>query len=64
MWGAGRTCKAPGGRMFYRRAGVGTGLVILHGLGGGSGYWKGLAPRLFDLRTCLAQDLLGFGRSG
>ena len=63
MWGVGRICTAPDGCMFYRRAGAGPGLVLLHGLGGGSGYWEGLVPRLTGIRTCLAPDLLGFGRS-
>ncbi len=63
MWGKGKTCEAPGGFMYYRRSGAGPGLVLLHGLGGGSGYWEVLVRALLGIRTCLAPDLLGFGQS-
>ncbi|MDX1763948.1 MAG: alpha/beta hydrolase [bacterium] len=52
-----------GHRIFYREAGRGRPLFLLHGVAGASGFWSGTLEALSPYFRCLAPDLLGFGDS-
>lgn len=51
--------------IFYRQAGAGsrTPLILLHGWGGSSRYWRSILTELSADRRVLAPDLPGFGES-
>lgn len=51
------------GPIFYRTAGSGPPLLLLHGWGGSSRYWGGTLKQLSDIRTIYAPDLPGYGES-
>ncbi len=52
-----------GSDLFHKRIGVGPPLLLLHGFTGSADEWDELIPRLAPLRTTLAIDLIGHGRS-
>lgn len=52
-----------GRRIFYREAGRGRPLFLLHGVAGASGFWSDTLDALSPQVRCLAPDLLGFGDS-
>ncbi|MEI8308452.1 MAG: alpha/beta hydrolase [Chloroflexales bacterium] len=53
-----------GGRpIYYRRRGAGIPLLLLHGWGGSSRYWRGTLDALSDAHDIIAPDLPGFGES-
>lgn len=52
-----------GHRIFYREAGRGRPLFLLHGIAGASGFWVDSLDVLGTQFRCLAPDLLGFGDS-
>lgn len=47
----------------YRKAGSGIPLILIHGWGGSSRYWRHTLHRLADIRTIYAIDLPGHGDS-
>ncbi len=49
--------------IYYRTAGSGHPLILIHGWGGSSRYWQGSLERLSDVRTVYAIDLPGHGES-
>ncbi len=54
----------PGGvEVYYRVAGNGPPLLLLHGWGGSSRYWQGTLDHLGDIRTLYAPDLPGYGET-
>jgi pimeloyl-ACP methyl ester carboxylesterase len=53
----------PGGRLAYRRAGVGPPLLLIHGWGGSSRHWLGAFATLAERHDLIAPDLPGFGAS-
>jgi len=55
----------PNGDIFYKKAGDGPPLVLVHGIGAGcSSYeWEGVWKSLTESHTVYALDLLGFGKS-
>jgi pimeloyl-ACP methyl ester carboxylesterase len=52
-----------GHEVFYRRAGGGPVLVLVHGMAGNSATWQPLIDELADHFTVVAPDLPGHGRS-
>jgi pimeloyl-ACP methyl ester carboxylesterase len=54
---------APAARISYRTAGHGTPLVLLHGIGGGSGSWLPQLETLGDRFRLIAWDAPGYGTS-
>lgn len=52
-----------GGTIAYRTEGTGFPLLLLHGWGGSSRYWKQMLHQLSDIRTIYAPDLPGYGES-
>ncbi|MEI7771811.1 MAG: alpha/beta hydrolase [Chloroflexales bacterium] len=53
-----------GGRpIYYRRRGAGPPLLLLHGWGGSSRYWRGTLEALGGAHNIIAPDLPGFGDS-
>lgn len=52
-----------GGRVHYLVAGSGQPLLLLHGVGESSSYWRGVVSRLADRYTVFAPDLPGYGDS-
>ncbi|NTV65628.1 MAG: alpha/beta hydrolase [Oscillochloris sp.] len=52
-----------GSPLYYRRHGSGMPLVLLHGWGGSSRYWRGTLATLADNHDVIAPDLPGFGDS-
>lgn len=50
-------------RLFYRRAGTGPPIVLLHGFPETSYAWRNLIPRLAERHTVIAPDLRGCGAS-
>ncbi len=52
-----------GGPVYYRCAGAGPPLLLLHGWGGSSRYWQATLTQLADLRRSYAPDLPGYGTS-
>lgn len=51
-------------RLFYREAGIGTPLLLIHGLGASSRWWFRLFPELTSANfRVLAPDLPGFGHT-
>jgi len=57
------TAALAGGRISYRKAGSGPGLLCLHGLGGGSKSWAHQLRDLADRFTVVAWDCPGYGAS-
>ncbi len=52
-----------GHRVFYRLAGEGPAIVLIHGITGTSETWNDVLPWLAESHTVLAPDLLGHGQS-
>ncbi len=52
-----------GHRVFFRRAGEGPALLLLHGIAGSSKTWSGAMPLLARDHTVIAPDLVGHGKS-
>jgi 2-succinyl-6-hydroxy-2,4-cyclohexadiene-1-carboxylate synthase len=52
-----------GSHLFHKRTGEGSPLLLLHGFTGSADEWDELIPHLAPLRTTLAVDLIGHGRS-
>jgi pimeloyl-ACP methyl ester carboxylesterase len=52
-----------GHRVFYRSAGQGPVLVLVHGITSASDTWSGVLPYLAERFTVIAPDLLGHGES-
>ncbi len=52
-----------GHRVFYRSAGRGPVLVLVHGITSTSGTWSNVLPYLGERFTVIAPDLLGHGES-
>jgi pimeloyl-ACP methyl ester carboxylesterase len=52
-----------GHRVFYRAAGAGPVLVLVHGITSTSASWDGVLPYLAEQFTVVAPDLLGHGES-
>lgn len=52
-----------GGRIHYLVAGSGQPLLLLHGVGESSAYWRGVLSRLAERYTVYAPDLPGYGDS-
>src|SRR5438128_4285235 len=50
-------------RFFETRAGAGTPVVLIHGLGGSSDWWRHNIDALAAEHLVAAVDLIGFGRS-
>ncbi|MGZ4808336.1 MAG: alpha/beta fold hydrolase [Thermoanaerobaculia bacterium] len=50
-------------RFWESRAGTGTPVVLIHGLGGSSDWWRYTIPALEKTHTVAAVDLIGFGRN-
>lgn len=50
-------------RLYYRQEGIGSPLLLLHGLAGSWRYWRRGLDGLRDHHTLYLPDLLGFGRS-
>jgi pimeloyl-ACP methyl ester carboxylesterase len=57
------TSTASGVTAYYRRAGRGRPLILLHGWGGSSSLWQETLHRLADGHDVIAPDLPGFGQS-
>ena len=53
----------PAHRVFYRRAGRGTALLLLHGYPTSSGDWSRVWDALAERFDVIAADMLGFGES-
>ncbi|MBW4556820.1 MAG: alpha/beta hydrolase [Trichormus sp. ATA11-4-KO1] len=51
------------GRLFWREAGEGTPIILLHGAWNDSSQWVSVIESLSQNFHCLAPDLLGFGES-
>src|ERR671920_1098320 len=52
-----------GHRAYYRRAGSGPPVVLIHGMVNSSRHWEGVARRLASDYTVIAPDLIGHGDS-
>ena len=52
-----------GYRRAYVKAGHGSALLLIHGIGDSSDTWRPVLPRLAEHHTVIAPDLLGHGRS-
>jgi pimeloyl-ACP methyl ester carboxylesterase len=52
-----------GHNLFFRRAGTGPALLLLHGIAGSSKTWAGVMSLLARDHTVIAPDLIGHGRS-
>ena len=52
-----------GHRVYYRRAGSGPPVVLIHGMVNSSRHWEGVAQRLAGSYTVIAPDLIGHGDS-
>ena len=50
-------------RFWETRAGSGTPVVLIHGLGGSSDWWRYTIPALEKTHSVAAVDLIGFGRN-
>lgn len=57
------TITIDGRPIFYRRRGHGPPLLLIHGWGGSSRYWRGTLEALGASRDVIAPDLPGFGES-
>jgi haloacetate dehalogenase len=57
------TAEAGGQRIFYRMAGSGPGLLLLHGFPQTHAMWHAIAPALTDRFTVVVADLRGYGAS-
>jgi pimeloyl-ACP methyl ester carboxylesterase len=59
-----REVRTRGHRLFYVEVGMGTPVILIHGLGGSSRWWFPILPSLSAAHfRLLAPDLPGFGRS-
>lgn len=58
-----RAIRVGGDRIFYRSAGEGPVLLLVHGMAGSSETWRHVMPALAEPFTVLAPDLLGQGQS-
>ncbi len=58
-----RDISLDGGRIHYLVAGSGRPLLLLHGVGESSAYWREVLPRLASRYTVYAPDLPGYGAS-
>jgi pimeloyl-ACP methyl ester carboxylesterase len=58
-----RTIRAAGVITSYLAAGGGSPVVLLHGMGANSGFWRHVIGGLAAHRLVLAPDIIGFGRS-
>lgn len=63
MTAEGKTARVAGVDAYWREAGAGRPLLLVHGLGASSYTWRELLPRLASKRRVIAPDLPGFGRS-
>src|SRR5581483_2376578 len=52
-----------GVRTYVKRAGKGSPIILLHGLGASSYSWRSTLPALADKHEVFAMDLPGFGRT-
>jgi pimeloyl-ACP methyl ester carboxylesterase len=59
----GHTVELSGHRIYYRTAGSGAPIVLIHGLGSSSLDWGAILPDLAKTHRVYALDLLGFGHS-
>jgi pimeloyl-ACP methyl ester carboxylesterase len=50
-------------RFWETRSGIGTPVVLIHGLGGSSDWWRYTIPALEKTHSVAAVDLIGFGRN-
>ncbi|HXG79137.1 MAG TPA: alpha/beta hydrolase [Methyloceanibacter sp.] len=50
-------------RLYYREAGSGPPLLLLHGFGASTFTWRKIAPALAETHRVIAVDLKGFGQS-
>jgi pimeloyl-ACP methyl ester carboxylesterase len=57
------TVQIHGHDVFYREAGEGDVVVLIHGIAGCSATWDAVVPRLAARHTVVAPDLLGHGES-
>nr|WP_044200395.1 alpha/beta hydrolase [Oscillochloris trichoides] len=51
------------GSISYLQSGSGPALILLHGFGASSNFWRGVLHALSPLHACYAPDLPGFGNS-
>jgi pimeloyl-ACP methyl ester carboxylesterase len=58
-----RQITLPPYRFWETRIGAGTPIVLIHGLGGSSDWWRHNVPVLAESHTVAAVDLVGFGRN-
>lgn len=58
-----QTLELSDGTVYYRKAGQGPPLLLLHGWAGSSRYWQPTLNALADMRTSYAPDLPGYGAS-
>ena len=58
-----RQVDLPPYRFWESRSGKGTPVVLIHGLGGSSDWWRYTVPALERTHTVSAVDLIGFGRN-
>src|SRR5579872_6570646 len=52
-----------GSKMHYIKEGEGDPILFLHGIPVSSYVWRNIIPHLAGLGTCIAPDLIGFGKS-
>src|SRR4051812_26091491 len=58
-----REVSVPPFRFWETRTGSGTPVVLIHGLGGSSDWWRHTIPDIARTHTVAAVDLVGFGRN-
>src|ERR1700731_4569379 len=61
--GAGSFIDVKGKRVFYRKAGAGDPILLLHGFPTSSYDWRKILPQLSRSGLAIAPDLYGFGYS-
>src|SRR3990167_6610849 len=52
-----------GSKIHYLESGEGDPILFLHGIPTSSYSWRNIIPHLSSLGTCIAPDLIGFGKS-